>query len=131
MSDIKTFEYGQQVRIAGYQALGVVTVGNKHCVENSIDTVMVAIGKNEMHCVTGDVEATGTQMQYSKCRTSESWVGHWVPVGSTRVEVQGHALERREITIYGRTILLFVPPFLTKECATEDEVKDDMCTHGQ
>lgn len=121
---IKTFEYGQQVRVAGYQALGVVTVGNSHCVENGIDLVTVAVGTQEMHCATADVEATGKTLFYRKCRIKTGWVGRWLEI-SQRVVIEGERLYPRGIKIYGRNVTIHVPANMVN--MTEDEIKDDMC----
>lgn len=125
---IKTFEYGQQVRVEGYQALGVVTVGNKHCVENGIDLVTVAVGSGEMHCPTGIVTATGVQMFYRKCRTTQGWSAQWVEI-SGRVVVNGERLYPRGLKIFGRNVTVMVHHEMANNM-TEEDIKDDLCEFG-
>lgn len=125
---IKTFEYGQQVRVKGYQSFGVVTVGNKHCVENGIDIVTVAVGSQEMHCATGDVTATGVQMFYRKCRSDFGWQGQWLEI-SQKVVVNGQQLFPYGITMYGRNVTVHVPQEMLHW--SRDEILEDMATFGK
>lgn len=125
---IKTFEYGQQVRVKGYQALGVVTVGNKHLVEGGIDLVTVAVGSQEMHCATGDVTATGVQMFYRKCRSSFGWQGQWLSI-SQKVVVNGEQLFPYGILMHGRNTTVHVPEEMLEW--SRDNILEDMATFGK
>lgn len=105
---IKVFEYGQQVRVEGYQALGVVSVGNKQSAENGFDTVHVAMGTQELVCSTKDVEATGVQMFHRAVCGPNGWTKMWVDINK-RVRINGLQLFPVGFVIYGRSIIVHVP----------------------
>lgn len=105
---IKVFEYGQQVCVEGYQALGVVSVGNRHSAENGIDVVMVVMGTQEMACSTKDVEATGVQMFRRAVCGPNGWSTLWVDINK-RVRVNGVQLFPVGFLLYGRSVTVHVP----------------------
>lgn len=105
---IKVFEYGQQVRVEGYQALGVVSTGNHHSAENGIDVVMVVMGTQKMTCSTKDVEATGVQMFRRAVCGPNGWSHLWIDINK-RIYVNGVQLFPVGFLLYGRSITVHVP----------------------
>ena len=125
---IKTFEYGQQVRVKGYQSLGVVASGNKHSAEAGFDTVLVAMGSGELHCATGDVTATGVQMFRRQCRTDFGWQPQWLEI-SQKVVVNGQQLFPYGILMHGRNTTVHVPEEMLDW--SRDDILEDMATFGR